>query len=86
MTFVNLKTLIIFNNENNPNLSNLLLLSIKLEINSKGIAANKSRKNLPFMYFAAIYFESVISSPVIKSEIVVLKLNIISRANKASVV
>ena len=48
------------------------------------MAATRSRKNLPKKYFLAIFLWSVISSPVIKSDIVVLKFKMISRMKTPS--
>jgi hypothetical protein len=49
------------------------------------MAATRSRKNLPKKYFLAIFLLSVISSPVMKSDIVVLKFKIMSIMNTPSV-
>ena len=67
ITLVNLKTLIILTREKSPNLSSLLSDFRRFDISSKGMAARRSRKNRPLMYFIAIYLESVTSSPVMKS-------------------
>lgn len=50
-----------------------------------GIAAIKSTINCPLRYLIAMVFESVISSPVIKFAIDVLKLKIISAMNTMSI-
>jgi hypothetical protein len=54
------------------------------KIKSIGIAAIRSIKNCPLRYLIAIVLESRISSPVIKSAIVVLKLKMMSNMNKIS--
>ncbi len=54
-------------------------------IKSIGIAAIKSNMNYPLRYLTAIVLESVISSPVIKSAIEVLKFRIISKMKTMSI-
>lgn len=53
---------------------------------SKGTVASKSIMKRPFKYVKAIFFGSLISSPVESLMIVVLKCRIISRAKTTSII
>ena len=61
MTLVKRSTLKSFRIETKPSFSKMYLCDICYESNSKGIAASRSKENLPRRYFLAIMLVSAIS-------------------------